>query len=503
MTSTREEKTNAPIAASGVQGLDEILSGGFTPRRLYLIEGVPGSGKTTLAMQFLLEGARCQEPVLYVTLSETKEELEDTAASHGWSLEGITVHEVVPGENSLNEDEHYTMFHPSEVELNETTKTILQAVEQLKPQRVVFDSLSELRLLAGSPLRYRRQILSLKQYFAGRNCTVLLLDDMTSSDRDLQVQSISHGVVLLEQLNPEYGSDRRRVRVVKYRGRQFRGGYHDYEIVRGGLTVFPRLVAADYRVQSDHRRLPSGIAELDTLLGGGIESGTSTLIVGAAGTGKSSLAAQFASAAAERGERTAMFIFDESLSTLLTRTAGLGIDLNKHFDSRMIDIQSIDPAELSPGEFCSRIQRAVEKDNASMLVIDSLNGYLNAMPGERNLIIQLHELLMYLGQRNVATLLISAHQGLIGANMTSAVDASYLADAVVLLRYFEARGEVRQAISVMKKRGGRHERTIREFRLSEGRIELGEPLRNFRGILTGVPTAETEAGNRPPEKHKV
>jgi len=492
-----DKPTDEAIAACGISGLDEILGGGFTQRRLYLIEGVPGSGKTTFAMQFLMEGVRRQEPVLYVTLSETKEELEATAASHGWTLEGMSIREVVPSEASLHQDEQYTMFHPSEVELSETTKTILDEVDQLKPRRVVFDSLSELRLLAGNPLRYRRQILALKQYFAGRNCTVLLLDDLTASDRDLQVQSISHGVILLEQLNPEYGSDRRRLRIVKYRGRRFRGGYHDYEIERGGITVFPRLVAAEHRTSSERVRLASGIPELDALLGGGIESGSSTLIVGAAGTGKSSLAAQFAAAAAERGQRTAMFVFDESIDTLLTRAVGLGIELQKHLDSGTISIRQVDPAELSPGEFVHRIRIAVERDKADVVAIDSLNGYLNAMPGERNLIIQLHELLTYLGQRNVATLLVSAHQGLIGSSMNSPVDATYLADAVILLRYFEARGEVRQAISVMKKRGGRHERTIREIRLSDGRIQIGEPLKNFRGVLTGVPTFEPQSSESP------
>ena len=501
MSSNLATKTAPAIAASGIHGLDEILAGGFTPRRLYLIEGVPGSGKTTLAMQFLLEGIRCREPVLYITLSETAEELQDTASSHGWNLDGMTIREVVPTDAGLYDDDQYTMFHPSEVELNETTKKILDEVDRLKPQRVIFDSLSELRLLAGSPLRYRRQILSLKHYFAGRNCTVLLLDDMTSADRDLQVQSISHGVILLEQLNPEYGSDRRRLRVVKYRGRSFRGGYHDYEIKRGGIVVFPRLVAAEHRSSRQQERMPSGIPQLDTLMGGGIESGTSTLIAGAAGTGKSTLAAQFSAAAAERGQRTAMFIFDESINTLFSRTAGLGIDLQKHVESGTVVILPVDPAELSPGEFCHRIRNAVERDKANVVVIDSLNGYLNAMPGERNLIIQLHELLMYLGQWNVATLLISAHQGLIGPNMRSPVDASYLADAVILLRYFETAGEVRQAISVVKKRGGRHERTIREFRLNVGQIELGEPLRNFRGILTGLPIADPQSDGRSVKKH--
>jgi len=478
------------FATTGIEGLDDILGGGLRTNRLYLIEGVPGSGKTTLAMQFLQEGVRLGEPVLYITLSETKEELEEVAESHDWSLEGITLRELVPSESALHPEEQYTMFHPSEVELSETTKTILQDVERIKPARVVFDSLSELRLLAGNPLRYRRQILALKQFFAGRKCTVMLLDDLTSADHDLQVQSIAHGVVLLEQLNPEYGAERRRVRIVKYRGVKFRGGYHDYSIVRGGLTVFPRLIAAEHRQKQELVRLSSGLAPLDNLLGGGIERGTSTIIVGPPGTGKSSLAAQFALAAAERGERTALFIFDESINTLLSRTSGLGIHLAPHVQSGLITIQQVDPAELSPGEFVHAVRQAVDRDKAAIVIIDSLNGYLAAMPNERFLIIQLHEMLTFLGQRGVATVMIGAHQGLIGMNMTSPVDASYLADAVLLLRYFEDRGEIRQAISVIKKRGGEHERTIREFGMRGGRLQIGDPLHNFRGVLSGIPTLE-------------
>ena len=482
--------SKAPLAKTGISGLDDILGGGFTPHRLYLVEGVPGSGKTTLAVQFLLEGIRQGEPVLYVTLSESTEELRAVAVSHGWSLDGITIRELVASEASLSSDEQYTMFHPSEVELSETTKTILADVERVKPARVVFDSLSELRLLAGNPLRYRRQILALKQFFSGRNCTVLLLDDMTTASHDLQVQSIAHGVVRLEQLYPEYGAERRRLIVLKYRGVQFRGGYHDYIIKRGGIEVFPRLIAGEYRRALIEDRHGSGIAELDRLLGGGIECGTSTLIVGAAGTGKSSLAAQFVAAAAKRGQNSALFIFEESVQTLLTRAAGLGIELRKYVDSGAVTIQQVDPAELSPGEFAHAIKRSVEVQNAKVIVIDSLNGYLNAMPEERFLIIQLHELLSYLGQAGVATILIGAQPGLIGSQMHTPVDASYLADAIILMRYFEARGEVRQAISVVKKRGGAHERTIREFRLEPGRISLGEPLRDFRGVLTGMPIEE-------------
>jgi circadian clock protein KaiC len=478
------------IATTGIEGLDDVLNGGLARGRLYLVEGVPGSGKTTLAMQFLLEGARRGEPVLYVTLSETKEELTSVAESHGWDISGVTVRELLPAENSLETDQQYTMFHPSEVELASTTKLILQDVEGLKPTRVVFDSLSELRLVAGNPLRYRRQILALKQYFAGRQCTVILLDDMTSADHDLHVQSIAHGVIVLEHMSPEYGAERRRLRVIKYRGTAFRGGYHDYLIRKGGLVVFPRLVAAEHRHRSSARKLQSQVKSLDDLLGGGIEEGTSTLIVGGAGTGKSTIAAQFCVAAAQRGERSIIFMFDESPNTLFTRCKGVNIDIEDSVRKGMIEIVQVDPAELSPGELSFLVRRAVERDEAKIVVIDSLNGYLNAMPEERFLTIQLHEMLMFLSQRSVASILVGAHHGIIGSQMHTPVDASYLADAVILLRYFESQGEVRQAISVVKKRGGLHERTIREFAMNEGVIRVGDPLRQFRGVLTGVPVYE-------------
>jgi circadian clock protein KaiC len=499
---SRSSHRTASFAKTGIEGLDDVLGGGFTPHRLYLLEGVPGSGKTTLAVQFLMEGVRQGEPVLYVTLSESEEELRDVARSHGWSLEGITIRELVASENTLDPDEQYTMFHPSEVELSATTRTILEDVERVKPARIVFDSLSELRLLAGNPLRYRRQILALKQFFSGKKCTVLLLDDMTSSQHDLQVQSIAHGAVRLEQLLPEYGAERRRLIVLKFRGVKFRGGYHDYVIKRGGVEVYPRLIASEHKPPAVDERLRSGIAELDDLLGGGIERGTSTLIVGAAGTGKSSVAAQFVAAAGERGQNSALFIFDESKHTLLTRAASLGIELEKHVQAGRVTIQQVDPAELSPGELTHAIRRAVEERQAKVVVLDSLNGYLNAMPEERFLVIHLHELLTYLGQRGVATLLIGAHQGLIGSQMNTPVDASYLADAVILMRYFEAYGEVRQAISVVKKRGGAHERTIREFHLQPGRISLGQPLREFRGVLTGVPSYDGDAGELQGKKER-
>nr|WP_162583555.1 ATPase domain-containing protein [Variovorax sp. PBS-H4] len=471
----------------GVPGLDDVLGGGLTAHRLYLLEGAPGAGKTTVAIQFLREGVVRGEAVLYVTLSETTQELQGVATSHGWDLSGIEVREMLPAQDALEPDDQYTMFHPSEVELGETTLRILADVDKIKPSRVVFDSLSELRLLAGGSLRYRRQILALKQFFTGRQCAVLLLDDLTATDQDLQVQSIAHAVIRLEQLNPDYGASRRRLVVTKYRGKEFRGGYHDYKIARGGLQVFPRLVASEHSLLVQQTRIASGLPALDELLGGGIERGTSTLFVGAPGTGKSSVAVQFAVAAAKRGEHAALFIFDESINTLRTRCVGLGMDLEPYLASGHIQVRQIDPAELSPGEFVHEIRMAVEQQGATVVVIDSLNGYLNAMPDERFLIVQLHELLTYLGQHGVATMLIGAQHGLIGMQMQTPVDASYLADSVVLLRYFEDEGEVRQAISVLKKRGGAHERSIRAFSLDAQGIHVGPPLRNFRGILTGIP----------------
>ena len=482
------------LISSGVEGLDDVLGGGWLPDRMYLIEGTPGAGKTTIALQFLQAGVRAGEPVLYVTLSETERELRAVAQSHGWDLEGISIREMLPSQESLQPDEQYTMFHPSEVELSETTIKILADVETLRPRRVVFDSLSELRLLSGNSLRYRRQILALKQFFAGRACTVLLLDDMTAIEHDLQVQSIAHAVLRLEQINSDFGTARRRLVMLKYRGQNFRGGFHDYKIVRGGVTVFPRLVASEHAGEVGQHRLRSGIDALDNLLGGGLESGTSTLIVGPPGTGKSTVALQFAVAAAQRGDTAAIFMFDESVNTLRSRCIGLGMDVDKPIEQGKIMLRQVDPAELSPGELVHDVCDAVVNHGARIVVIDSLNGYLNAMPNERFLILHLHELLTFLGRRGVATILIGAQHGLIGSHMQSPVDASYLADAVILLRYFETAGEVRQAISIVKKRGGAHERTIRDFSMSEKGLTIGPPLRQFRGILTGVPIMAEEAG---------
>lgn len=472
---------------TGVPGLDSVLAGGLTRDRLYLVEGEPGTGKTTLALQFLNEGARHGEPVLYITLAETAVELRSVAQSHGWDLGGIQVEEIIPNENALDPDQQYTIFHPSEIELGTTTQRIVAAIEKYKPRRVVLDSLSELQLLAESPLRYRRQVLALKQYLTSRSCTTIFLDDRTALSTDLQVRSVAHAVLTLELADQAYGAERRRVRVVKYRGIAFHGGAHDYKIVKGGLHVYPRLVAAGTRGESRRRQMSSGLPELDQLIGGGLEEGMSTLISGPPGTGKSSLAAQFIHAAAQRGEASAMFLFEEARNNLLNRCSNLGMDLGDALDKGLLTVQQIDPAELAPGQFAHAIVEAVER-GVRIVVIDSLNGYLNAVPDERFLTIYLHELLTYLGQHGVVSIIVGVQQGMIGTGMTTAVDASYIADNVIMLRYFEAAGEVQQAISVFKKRGSAHERTIRRFQVSPGGIKVGAVLRNFHGILTGVPT---------------
>jgi circadian clock protein KaiC len=484
--------TQLPRAQTGIEGLNDVLHGGFIPNRLYLLEGMPGSGKTTLAFQFLLDGAKRGEPVLYVTLSETEDEIRTVAVEHGWDLEGVKIRELATAQTNLEPEEQYTVFHPSEVELSETTKKILQDVESIKPLRIVFDSLSELRLLAGDPLRYRRQILAFKQYFSGRRCTVLMLDDLTAAEHDLQVQSIAHGALLLEHRIPTFGGVRRRLSVTKYRGSDFRGGYHDYEIRRGGLVVYPRLVAAEHRQPTSRERLKCGIAELDALLGGGLERGTSTLIQGAPGTGKSTISALFATRAAERGERSTLFIFDESRNTLFSRMNGLNVPLQKFVEAGLITVTQVDPAEYSPGRLACEIRACVEAGSI-IVSLDSLNGYMHSMPDEDFLIAQLHELLTYLGQQGVATILVAPQQGMLGSHMTAIVDISYLADSVLLLRYFEDAGEVKQAISAVKMRGGYHERSIREFSMREGKINVGEPLTDYHGVFTGVPQRKPKA----------
>ncbi|WP_439400006.1 ATPase domain-containing protein (plasmid) [Bradyrhizobium sp. PMVTL-01] len=475
-----------PRVSTGSDGLDDILGGGLDPNRMYLYEGRPGTGKTTLALQFLLRGRQAQERVLYISLSETKGELDLVAQRHGWSLEGVDIFELVPAETTLDPERELTVFHPAEMELSETTAVIFKEVERINPTRVVLDSLSELRLLAQSPLRYRRQVLALKHFFTNRNCTVVLLDDLSSSQDDLQLHSIAHGVVMLEQLAIDYGAERRRLRVIKMRGIRFRGGFHDFTIEEGGLRIFPRLIAAEHHKAFLGDFTPSGNVELDQLLGGGLERGTNALLIGAAGVGKSSVALTYVIAAAERGEHAVFFAFDEGRGTVEARSRTLGLPLLKFVESGHIRFQQIDPAELSPGEFAANVRRSVEVDNARIVVIDSLNGYLNAMPDERFLVLQMHELLTYLGQQGVLTILVLAQHGLVGP-MDTPLDISYLSDAVLMLRYFELGGTVRRALSVVKKRSGNHEHTIREFRLTSEGIKLGPPLREFSGIFSGNP----------------
>lgn len=475
------------LVSTGIPGLDDVLSGGLDPDRLYLLEGEPGTGKTTLALQYLLEGARRGEKGLYVTLSETERELRLVAKRHGWSLDQISIFELVPPEASLDPERELTLFHPAELELSETSKLIFARVNEIKPLRVVFDSLSEMRLLAQNSLRYRRQILALKHFFTGRRCTVLVLDDFSSQEGDFHLHSIAHGVITLQQLAVDYGAERRRLRVKKMRGIKFRGGYHDFIIETGGVRVFPRLIAAEHHKPFAGDLIQSGSAELDSLLGGGLERGTSVLLVGGAGVGKSSIAITYAVSAARRGDRVAIYAFDEGLGTLFARAAGLGIDLQGYVDKGLISVQQIDPAELSPGEFAQLVRDAVNEENVGVVVIDSLNGYLNAMPDERFLVLQLHELLAYLNQVGVLTVLVLAQHGLVG-QMQTPVDLSYLSDAIVMLRYFEAAGRVRRAISVVKKRSGTHEDTIREFQLTSNGLKVGPPLTEFSGILSGTPT---------------
>ena len=470
------------VISSGITGLDDIMAGGFPAHHLFLVEGDPGTGKTTLALQFLIAGAQRGEPGLYVTLSETADELRGVAQSHGWSLDGIELFELVEREEALRPDAQYTVFHPAEVELTSTTQAIFETVERVKPVRVVLDSLSEMRLLARDSLKYRRQILGFKQFFVHRGATVLLLDDRTGEDGDLQLRSLAHGVVFLEQMAFEYGAERRRLRVLKMRGVRYRGGHHDYTIRTGGLEVFPRLIAAEHHTQFKRGSVSSGVAELDNLLGGGLDRGTSSLIMGPAGSGKTVLATQYACAAADRGDHVAIYLFDERLGTFIDRAQRLHMPLQHYLREGRIQLRQLDPAEISPGEFAHAIVGTTQQESTDFVVIDSLNGYQNAM-----LDIRLHELLNYLAQRGVTTLLTLAQHGVFADHTRSQAEVSYLADSSLLLRFFEAFGEVRSAISVLKKRSGYHEHTIREFQITQEGVRVGEPLREFQGILTGVP----------------
>jgi circadian clock protein KaiC len=473
---------------SGCAGLDHILEGGFPTGHIYLLEGDPGAGKTTLALQFVAAGKERRERALYITLSESRSDLELAARNHGFDLSGVEIVEFLPNEDDLRPEEQYTVFHPTEIELNDRMQRIAQEVRRVKPDRLVIDALSELRMLAKDALRYRRQILSLKDFMRDQKCTVVLLDDRTSRDADLQLHSIVNGVVRMDRVAREYGKTRRHIEVVKLRGTAYLEGYHDYRIITGGVVVFPRLNAADSRAEMRLETVSSGIPELDALTGGGLERGTSTLLVGPAGCGKTTIAARWVFHAANRGENCAIFSFEEGQQTLITRAQGLGMNLPPHVATGRIGIERIDPAEMSPGELVAKVQGYVEGKNAQIIVIDSLNGYLQSMPGEEFLSIHLHELLGYLNNRGVLTLMVLAQSGPLGSPGQTGVDVSYLADNILLLRYFEAHGEVRQAISIIKKRSGAHEHTIREFKLGPHDIHVGQPLREFQGVLTGVPT---------------
>lgn len=468
---------------TGIEGLDEILGGGLTADRLYLVEGTPGTGKTTLALQFLMEGVRAGESGLYVTLSETLDELTAVAESHGWSLDGIHVVELVP---EYEPELEQSLLHPSEIELGETVRGVMDHFEARAPRRLVIDSLSELRLLAQNPLRYRRQILALKQFFSTRACTVILLDDRTSQPGDLQLHSIAHGVISLEQSATGFGAERRRLQIIKMRGISYSGGYHDFAIRYGGMQVFSRIVAAPDVDRYEHRRLGTGVEALDNLLGGGLVAGTTTLLNGPAGVGKTTVAVQCLCSGMRQGLRGALFLFDERLPTLIARTTDLGMDLRPFIANGQLSIRQVDPAELSPGEFASWVRTAVDRDGVGMVLVDSLNAYLQAMPEERHLTLQMHELLSFLAQRNVITLMVLGQHGLVG-DVRSDVDLSYLADSVLLLRFFESDGEVHKAISTIKTRTTNHERTIREFAVDGQGLQVGEPLRQFSGVLTGVP----------------
>lgn len=483
---TYEVSEEIPRARTGVSGLDDILGGGLPTNHLYLIDGEPGTGKTTLALQFLLDGVAKGERGLYVTLSESTAELRAVADSHGWKLDGIEIFELSK-ETGLEREEGYTIFHPAEVELQQTVDEVLKAVERINPARVAFDSLSEMRLLAREPLRFRRQILALKQFFNGRDCTVILLDDKTAPEGDLQLHSLAHGVIVLEHVALEYGSERRRLQVTKVRGISFRGGFHDFRIVTGGIEVYPRVLQDEPRVDVSGDRLLSGSKPLDTLLGGGITCGTSTLITGAAGTGKSVLCTQFALADINRGKKVLFYLFDERLGTFKLRSAALGMDMDDARASGQLRMTQVEPTELSPGEFASQVVHAVENDKCSLVIIDSINGYMQSMPEERLLPIQIHELLSFLANNGVTCIMTLVQHGIFGNPVDEAVEVSYLADTVILMRYFEVAGTVRQAISVVKKRSGDHERTIRECKVRKGGLFVGEPLHDFQGVLTGVP----------------
>jgi len=474
------------IAPTGIAGLDEVLRGGLPRHQMYFVQGDPGAGKTTLSFQFLLEGVRRGEKVLYVTLSASARDLGRVARSHGWEIEGIDIYEQF----QTGEATDTTLFRPAEIELGKTVKAILDAIDARQPDRVVIDSLGEIRLLSESVVRYRRQLLNLKEFFRERQITALVLDDLTVAAGDSEVQGLAEGVITLSVSAPMYGNTRRRLEVVKLRGVAFRGGYHDFTIEKGGLMVFPRLAADQHHAKAQEGVVHSGIPEIDALVGGGLERGSTTMIMGPAGVGKSSLALQFTTSAAAAGERVAFFIFEEHRTVFLKRAASLGFDLPKLIDAGRLLVHQIDPAEMSTGEFAYAVRTAVENDESSIIVIDSLNGYFNAMPEEHFLTLHLHELLSYLTEAGATALLIVSQHGALGT-VHSPVDVSYLADAVILLRYYETRGAFRRAISMLKKRTSAHEQTVRDYQLTSKGVRVGAVLEEFRGILSGMQSAET------------
>ncbi|PWC90822.1 circadian clock protein KaiC [Azospirillum sp. TSH100] len=469
---------------TGIPEFDLILRGGLPRGRIHLLEGAPGTGKTTIALQLLIQARSDGRKGLYITLSENAAELETTAASHGWSLDGFPVFDIVPIEAQL--DRQQSVLYPSEVELGETIRLIIDRIERENPEILVIDTVSELRLLAQDQLSYRRQILALKQFLQGRRCTTLILDDLTHQDGTTDLHSLAHSVIVLEQIERTYGAARRRLRIAKMRGADYQSGWHDFAITRSNVLVFPSLIAEEHRSDFEPATMESGLPALDELMGGGLTHGTTTMLVGPSGVGKSSIALQYVTAAFKRGEHAAYFSFDENFKTLELRSIALGIDIKDAVEQNRVGWQRANPSRLSPGQFVWQVRREVEDRGARIVVIDSLNSYLSTMPEEKALTLQMHELLTYLNNKGVVTILVLAQQGIIG-DVQNPVDLSFMSDTVVLLRFFEAGGEVRKAISVVKKRTGIHELSIREFRLFPDGMQVGPRLMDFRGVLTGVP----------------